>query len=96
MVVALVMAVMVPAFGQQDTNEIREFDVERARDLATREGSLSLKVLPTLSPEVAEAVALHKGLPLLDGLTTLSPEVAKALAAHEGGLGLAARGKSHP
>jgi hypothetical protein len=87
-IVSIVMAMMVPAFGQQDTNEIQELDVEQARDLATREGSLSLRGLPTLSPEVAEALARHKGLLLLDGLTTLSPEVAEALATHRGDLNL--------
>jgi hypothetical protein len=85
-VVVVILAMAVPAIGQDNTDILRKLSVEQARTLIATYGSdpLSFDGLTTLSPEVAEALANHKGQLDLNGLTTLSPEVAEALATHEG------------
>ena len=49
---------------------------------------MSIGGLPTLSPEVAEAIARHKGTLRVRYLTKLSVKAARALAKHKDGLEL--------
>ena len=72
-IVAMVMAAVAPAFGQQETDEIQELDVEQARKFAQQGGGLSIANPTTLSLEAAEILATHKGGMFLSGVATLTP-----------------------
>jgi len=65
-------------------------DVGRRRDGAP--SVLRLDCLETLTPEAAEALALHEGVLVLNGLTTIQPGVAAALAKRVGNRKTGAKG----
>jgi hypothetical protein len=65
---------------------VRSLDVETARILVNREGSLSLDALESLSPELAAVLAQCKGDLSMSGLLALDTEAAKALRPHTGRL----------
>lgn len=71
LMVAMVVTMTVPALGQQDTNEIKELSVERAKALAAWPFGKSpeLNGLTTLSDVAAKWLA-----------KPLQPETTKALA----------------
>ncbi|MEN9676248.1 MAG: hypothetical protein RIS76_2144, partial [Verrucomicrobiota bacterium] len=86
LIAAMIIAAVAPVFGQEETDEIQELDVEQARKFAQQGAGLSIDNPTTLSLEAAEILATHKGGMFLTGVATLTPEVARALAKHDGNL----------
>jgi len=91
--VAIVMAMAVPASGQQDgqedTSSLKELRAEEATRLVARKlPFLDLSGLTTLSDDAADALSKHEGFLTLNGLTTLSPKAAEAVARTSGWLRL--------
>jgi hypothetical protein len=92
-IMAIVMALAVAAFGQQvgqeQTSSIETLTAEAAtRLVAGKKPSLDLSGLTTLSDDAAEALSKHDGSLTLNGLMVLSPHVAEAVAKTNGWLRL--------
>lgn len=84
-IMAASMAMAVPAFGEDDTEEIKPLSVEQATELvATTKGDLFLDRGTILTPETAEILARHDGALYLREVDVLTPELAEALAKHSG------------
>jgi len=70
------------ALGWQPSDQvIAELSLEQARALAARRYAvLDLGGVKSLSPEIAETLAMFTGKKSLEGLTALTPDVADSLA----------------